>query len=56
MVEIPEKDWNLLGEVPEGADCVNLTAETVQLLEDKEYIPGPLELIVFHDPGVKDTN
>ena len=56
MVDIPEEDWDLLGEVPEGADCVNLTPETVQLLEDKEYIPGPLELIVFHDPGVKDTN
>ena len=56
MVEIPEDDWGLLGAVPEGADCVNLPLETVQLLEDKEYIPGPLELIVFHDPGVKDTN
>ncbi len=56
MVDIPEEDWELLGSVPEGEDSVNLSAETVQLLEDKEYIPGPLELIVFHDPGVKDTN
>lgn len=56
MIEIPEEDWGLLGSVPEGEDSVNLTLETVQLLEDKEYIPGPLELIVFHDPGVKDTN
>ena len=56
MVEIPQDDWGLLGAVPEGADSVNLTLETVQLLEDKEYIPGPLELILFHDPGVKDTN
>ena len=56
MVEIPQDDWGLLGAVTEGADSVNLTLETVQLLEDKGYIPGPLELIVFHDPGVKDTN
>ncbi|MGB6837411.1 MAG: maltose alpha-D-glucosyltransferase [Dehalococcoidia bacterium] len=56
MVEIPEEDWELLGPVPEGEDSVNLTPETVQLLEDKGYIPGPTECIVFHDPGIKDTN
>ncbi len=56
MVEIPQEDWELLGSVPEGADSVNLTPETVQLLEDKEYIPGELECIPFHDPGIKDTN
>ena len=56
MVEIREADWGLLGTVPEGGDCVNLLPETVQILEDKGYIPGPLELIVFHDPGVKDSN
>jgi len=56
MVEIPQEDWELLGSVAEGDDCVNLTPETVQLLEDKGYIPGPLEVIPFYDPGVKDTN
>jgi maltose alpha-D-glucosyltransferase/alpha-amylase len=56
MVEIPEEDWELLGSVPEGKDSVNLSLETVQLLEDKGYIPGPTECIVFHDPGIKDTN
>ena len=56
MVEIPRKDWGLLGAVPPGADCVNLNAETAQLLEDKGHIPGPLEVIPFYDPGVKDTN
>jgi len=56
MVEIPEEDWELLGSVPEGDDSVNLSLETVQLLEDKGYIPGPTECIVFHDPGIKDTN
>ncbi|MGB3903824.1 MAG: alpha-amylase family glycosyl hydrolase, partial [Anaerolineae bacterium] len=56
MIEIPEEDWELLGSVPEGKDSVNLSLETVQLLEDKGYIPGPTECIVFHDPGIKDTN
>ncbi len=56
MIEIPEEDWELLGRVPEGEDSVNLSPETVQLLEDKGYIPGPTECIVFHDPGIKDTN
>ena len=56
MVEIREADWGLLGTVPEGGDCVNLLPETVQILENKGYIPGPLELIFFHDPGVKDSN
>lgn len=56
MIEIPEEDWELLGSVREGADSINLSQETVQLLEDRGHIPGPLELIVFHDPGVKDSN
>ena len=38
MVEIPEEDWPLLPDVPEGRDAVNLDAETeaqlVQSLED----------------------
>jgi len=56
MVEIPQGDWVLLPSVPEGADSVNLSLETVQRLEDAGYIPGPLEAIPFYDPGVKDTN
>jgi len=50
-----ELNWELLGFVPKGADSVNLTLEIVQSLEDKGYIPGPLECIPFYDPGVKDT-
>jgi maltose alpha-D-glucosyltransferase/alpha-amylase len=56
MVEIPQEDWELLGSVREGDDCVNLSPETVQLLEDKGYIPGPLEVIIFYDPNIKETN
>ena len=55
MIEISKEDWELLGSVPKGADSVNLTLEVVQSLEDKGYIPGPLECIPFYDPGVKDT-
>ncbi|MGA1869577.1 MAG: maltose alpha-D-glucosyltransferase [bacterium] len=56
MVEIPKEHWELLGCVPEGTDSVNLTLETAQLLEDKGFIPGPLEIIPFYDSGIKDTN
>jgi trehalose synthase len=56
MVQIPEEDWWLLDDVPDGADSVNLSAETVQVLRDKGYIPGELEVTPFHYPGVKDTD
>ena len=56
MVQIPEEDWWLLGDVPDGADSVNLSAETVQVLREKGYIPGELEVTPFHYPGVKDTD
>ncbi len=56
MVEIHPDDWGLLPPVPEGADSVNLSVETAQLLEDLGYIPGPLECIPFYDPGIKDSN
>lgn len=56
MVQIPEEDWWLLGDVPDGADSVNLSTETVQVLRDKGYIPGELEVTPFHYPGVKDTD
>jgi trehalose synthase len=55
MVPIPPEDWCLLPPVLEGADCVNLSEETAQILEDKGYIPGPTEVIPFYDPGMKDT-
>jgi trehalose synthase len=56
MVEIPEADWGLLGEVPAGEDSVNLPVETVRLLEEKGYIPGQLEVTSFYEPGVKETD
>jgi len=56
MIEIPQGDWVLLPPVPEGADSVNLSLETVQRLEDVGYIPGPLDVVIFYDPNIKETN
>jgi trehalose synthase len=56
MVEIPVQDWELLPEVPVGQDSVNLTPETELRLERAGYIVGPLQRVIFHDPGIKDTN
>jgi trehalose synthase len=56
MVEIPEEDWSLLPEVPEGRDAVNLSPATVDLLRDKGYIVGQLRRVIFFEPGVKETD
>jgi trehalose synthase len=56
MVEIPEEDWSLLPEVPEGRDAVNLDAETEAKLADSGYIIGQLQRVIFYAPGVKETN
>jgi trehalose synthase len=56
MVEIPEEDWTLLPDVPEGRDAVNLDAETEARLADSGYIIGQLQRVIFYSPGVKETN
>ena len=56
MVEIGEEDWDLLPDVPAGRDSVNLDAETEDVLARAGYIIGQLQRVIFHDPGVKDTN
>ncbi|WP_232821749.1 maltose alpha-D-glucosyltransferase [Desertihabitans aurantiacus] len=56
MVEIPESDWGLLPDVPEGEDSVNLDAETERKLQDAGYIIGQLQRVIFYEPGVKETN
>jgi trehalose synthase len=56
MVEIPEEDWGLLPEVPEGRDSRNLSAEDERTLADAGYIIGELQRVIFFEPGVKDTN
>src|SRR3954447_25262581 len=56
MVEIPAQDWHLLPEVPRGGDSVNLDADAESRLERAGYIVGRLQRVIFHEPGIKDTN
>jgi trehalose synthase len=56
MVEIPKEGWGLLPEVPAGRDSVNLDAQSEDALAKSGYIIGQLQRVIFHDPGVKDTN
>lgn len=56
MVDIPEEDWHLLPDVPEGQDSVNLSPESEQSLQKAGYIIGRLQRVIFYEPGVKETN
>ncbi|MEO8518989.1 MAG: maltose alpha-D-glucosyltransferase, partial [Dermatophilaceae bacterium] len=56
MVEIDPSDWHLLPEVPMGRDSVNIDLETEDRLGKAGYIIGKLQRVIFHQPGVKDTN
>jgi trehalose synthase len=56
MVEIPEEDWHYLPDVPPGRDSLNLDVETEDRLAKAGYIIGQLQRVIFHAPGVKDTN
>lgn len=56
MIDIPQEHWNLLPDVPEGADSVNLTVDTEKKLADEGLIIGALQRVIFFEPGVKETN
>ena len=56
MVAIPPEDWHLLPEVPEGRDSVNLDEGTELALAEAGHIIGELQRVIFHLPGLKDTN
>ena len=56
MVEIPAEDWHLLPPVPPGKDSVNLGLETENRLQEAGYIIGKMQRVIFHKPGIKDTN
>ena len=56
MVEVRPKDWSLLPAVPEGKESVGLSLETVQTLEERGYIVGPLDAVIFARPGIKESN
>ena len=56
MVAIPEEDWSLLPQVPQGQDAVNLAPDTVDILKQKGYIVGQLTRTIFYEPGIKETD
>jgi maltose alpha-D-glucosyltransferase/alpha-amylase len=56
MVDIPEEDWHLLPDVPEGKDSVNISPEAERALQQAGYIIGRLQRVIFYEPGVKETN
>ncbi|WP_372463702.1 maltose alpha-D-glucosyltransferase [Arthrobacter hankyongi] len=56
MIDIPESDWTLLPDVPEGEDSVNIDVATEKALQDAGYIIGELQRVIFYEPGVKETN
>ncbi|MGO1544026.1 MAG: maltose alpha-D-glucosyltransferase [Gulosibacter sp.] len=56
MIEIPEEDWDILPEVPEGGDSVNLSPAAEAQLTQKGHIIGSLQRVIFYEPGVKETN
>lgn len=56
MVEIPEEDWDMLPEIPEGRRAANITPAGVDALKAKGYIVGQLRRVIFFEPGVKETD
>lgn len=56
MIDIPEEDWHLLPDVPDGHDSANLSPESEQALQEAGYIIGRLQRVIFYEPGVKETN
>ena len=56
MIEIAEKDWNLLPAVPAGKDSINLKPEAVDQLKARGYIVGQLPRTIFYEKGVKETD
>src|SRR5215467_1510269 len=56
MVEVAEKDWNVLPAVPAGKDSINLKPEVLDQLKARGYIVGQLPRTIFFEKGVKETD
>lgn len=56
MVSIPPEEWHLLPDVPEGRDSANLDEIDEMALTEAGHIIGELQRVIFHVPGIKDTN
>ncbi len=56
MVEIRPEDWHLLPDVKPGHDSANLDVAAEDALASAGYIIGKLQRVIFHAPGIKETN
>ncbi len=56
MIDIPESDWHLLPDVPEGQDSINISIEEERALQEAGHIIGQLQRVIFYEPGIKETN
>lgn len=56
MVNIAEKDWDILPPVPAGKDTVNLKVPVVEELKKRGYIVGQLTRTLIYEPGIKDSD
>jgi len=56
IIEIDQKEWPKLPDVPPGRDSVNISPEIERQLEEDGYIIGRLQRVIFFEPGVKETN
>lgn len=56
MVEVRPEDWHLLPELRPGHDSANLDVVAEEALEKAGYIIGRLQRVIFHAPGIKETN
>ncbi|WP_416346412.1 maltose alpha-D-glucosyltransferase [Arthrobacter sp. MI7-26] len=56
MIHIPESDWHLLPDVPEGKDSVNISIDAERALQEAGYIIGQLQRVIFYEPDIKETN
>lgn len=56
IIEINQKDWDMLPKVPEGRNSVNLSPEQVLKLKGSGYIAGKLQRVIFYAKGIKETN
>ncbi|MFH1453007.1 MAG: maltose alpha-D-glucosyltransferase [Armatimonadota bacterium] len=56
IIEINEKDWDMLPSVPEGKSSINLSPDEVLKLKKAGYIVGKLRRVIFYAKGIKETN
>lgn len=61
MREIDPRDWHLLpnnniNKKPNQLLCYNVDDNLHSILQKSDYIPGDIDLVMFAEKGIKDTN